>query len=131
MQIWGDGQQTVDLVHVDHVARCLAQACNPTDPFMGRDNTWDAGSGVETTVLEVAKSVGEITGSTIIELLPMRQGELPGTHICANYGGGVQTSPFHMDKRYTRNERFRQTVEHYKTPPLPQPDPQPVYLQQV
>lgn len=78
--IWGDGQQTVDLVHVEHVARCLVGAA----VLPGNGQTYDAGSGKERTVLEVADMVAAATGLRLeIEHLPMRKGEIAGTHLCA------------------------------------------------
>lgn len=69
--IWGDGQQTVDLIHVDHIARLLVDALD-----MGSDDTLDGGSGVPFTVNEVAEMVLDATGSKAgVEHLPMRRGE--------------------------------------------------------
>lgn len=71
--IWGDGQQTVDLIHVDTLARILVRAI-----AYGDDVTFDGGSGVAFTVNEIAKMVLEITGSTAgVEHLAMRRGEVP------------------------------------------------------
>jgi UDP-glucose 4-epimerase len=72
--VWGDGEQSVDLVHAQDVARMLLDACY----FGGNNEVFDAGTGVPVTVNEVARFVLEITGSTAgIEYLPMRIGEKP------------------------------------------------------
>lgn len=80
MPVWGNGQQTVDLVHVDHVAKCLIHAAL-------HNEGGDAGSGRELTVLEVARYVGIVTGHAVIEFLPMRPGELPNTRLHATEPG--------------------------------------------
>lgn len=80
--IWGDGEQTVDLIDVTQIARICVDATR-----FGDDVVFDAGSGVAFTVNEVAKFVNEITGSTAgVQHLPMRRGEEP-THIVAQRDG--------------------------------------------
>lgn len=73
LPIWGDGEQTMDLVHADDVGRMLVEAC-----AFGGDETFDAGTGVPVTVNELAEFVLEVTGSKAgVEHLPMRAGEVP------------------------------------------------------
>ncbi len=80
--VWGDGEQTVDLVHVDDVGRMLIDAAQHGD-----DNVFDAGTGHPVTVNHVADIVRRVTGSTAgIEYLPMRTGETP-TQIAASGDG--------------------------------------------
>lgn len=80
--IWGDGTQTVDLVHADDVARMLVDAASHGD-----DAVFDAGTGVAVTVNELADFVLTITESTAgVRYLPMRDGEIP-THIVAEGDG--------------------------------------------
>lgn len=80
--IWGDGTQTVDLVHVDDVARVLVQAIKCID-----NQTIDAGTGTALTVNQVADYVLKVTKSTGgVEHLGMRDGEVP-THIVATGEG--------------------------------------------
>lgn len=82
LPIWGDGEQTMDLVHSDDVARMLLAACEHGD-----DVTFDAGTGQAVTVNELAEYVLEVTGSTAdVEHLPMRTGETP-TRIVAQGEG--------------------------------------------
>lgn len=76
--IWGDGTQTVDLIHASDLGRMLADAIG-----FGDDSMFDGGTGVALTVNQVADMVLEITGSTAGKrYLPMRRGEQP-THIVA------------------------------------------------
>jgi UDP-glucose 4-epimerase len=126
IEIWGDGTQTVDLVHVDHVAHCLAHAAThgdisptrglastpmaptPTTYGVGRDQVWDAGTGQPMTVLEVAHMIGDITGHTQIRHMPMRDGETHQSHICAKDPGPFGYDTMTMD-------RMSETVLSYRT----------------
>lgn len=71
--IWGDGTQTVDLVHVDDLGRMLLDATN-----YGDGEVFDGGTGVPLTVNEIAEFVISETGSKAgVVHLPMRAGEQP------------------------------------------------------
>jgi len=106
MPIWGDGQQGVDMVHVDHIAEMLAQCAAPVSrgrsvignsqtvreskpqPFPDQNyycdgSTYDAGTGQHMTVLDVAMEIGKVTGSTKVQFLPMRKGEIPQEKLVA------------------------------------------------
>lgn len=81
--VWGDGEQTVDLIHADDLARMLVDAVT----CGGDDITFDGGTGVAMTVNDVARMVLDITGSEAgIDYLPMRDGELPTTIIAKGDG---------------------------------------------
>jgi len=103
--IWGDGEQTVDLVHVDQLARMLVDALDHGD-----DVTFDGGTGEAFSVNEVAKMVLQVTGSPAgVEYLPMRRGEIP-TQIVATGEGWER-----LDWRPRFDEqRFAETVEAYR-----------------
>ncbi len=80
--IWGDGTQSVDLIHTSALAHMLVDAVR-----FGDDDIFDGGTGQAFTVNEVADMVLVITGSTAgVEYLPMRRGETP-THIVAEGDG--------------------------------------------
>jgi UDP-glucose 4-epimerase len=71
--VYGDGEQTVDLIHAGDLARLLADAME-----WGDDCTIDGGTGLALTVNQIAGLVLDITGSKAgIEYLPMRTGEIP------------------------------------------------------
>jgi UDP-glucose 4-epimerase len=83
IQIWGDGTQTVDLIHADDVGRIL----NIATAF-GDDQIIDAGTGVAVTVNDVADFVNAYTGNPAgVVHLPMREGETPNTSIIARGEG--------------------------------------------
>ena len=71
--MWGDGEQTVDLVYVDDVARMLVDAID-----FGDDAIFDAGTGEACTVNFIAGFIASLCGSSAgVEHLPMRRGEVP------------------------------------------------------
>lgn len=83
IQIWGDGEQTVDLVHADEVGRMLIDAVR-----FGGGQTFDAGTGHAFTVNQVADMVCDLTGSTAPHrYLSMRPGEDAQTEIVARGRG--------------------------------------------
>lgn len=64
--IWGDGEQSVDLVYVKDIARMLCDALE-----FGNNETFDAGTGETMTVNEVANTILEMVESrSTIEYLP-------------------------------------------------------------
>lgn len=80
--IWGDGTQTVDLIHVDDIARILVKATKLTN-----NEVVDAGTGTALTVNQVADYVLRVTKSTGgVEHLPMRDGEQPTTIVAKGEG---------------------------------------------
>jgi len=103
--IWGDGTQTVDLVHVDDLGRMLVDAIGHGDNV-----TLDGGTGVALTVNEVAEFVIKVTGSQAgIDYRPMRRGEVP-TEIVATGQGWDR-----LDWRPQHDwDRVAEAVESYR-----------------
>jgi len=96
--IWGDGTQTVDLIHVDDLAALLVDALD-----CGDDRIIEGGSGVSMTVNDVAALTRMVTGSTVPdEHYPMRLGEDIHTHIVAVADGLFDVA------------KFAATVESYR-----------------
>lgn len=84
LQIWGDGEQTVDLIHVDDIARIFVSALENAP---GKDETIDAGTGVSFTVNQVAAMVIEFANSNSqLQHLPMRRGEIPTKIVATGEG---------------------------------------------
>lgn len=76
--IWGTGMAKVDLVKASDVGRMLVDAAH-----FHNDQVFDAGSGTEVTVNDIAEYVIKRTGSTAgIAYEPMRIGETP-TNVAA------------------------------------------------
>lgn len=83
IKIWGDGNQTVDLIHVDDIAYVFLDALKAP----GRDETIDAGTGSSMTVNQVAHFVLQVTGSKAgIDYRPMRRGEIPTAIVARGEG---------------------------------------------
>jgi UDP-glucose 4-epimerase len=71
--IYGDGGQTRDYVYVGDVVTAFLAAADT-----GRPGTWNVGTGIETSVLDLAAIIGEAAGRAIEpEFAPARPGELP------------------------------------------------------
>jgi UDP-glucose 4-epimerase len=70
--IYGDGQQTRDFVYVaDAVNACLAAVDRR------RPGIWNVGTGIEVSVLELARIIGTVAGRTVDPVFaPARPGEL-------------------------------------------------------
>lgn len=110
IEIWGDGEQTVDLVHADDIARMLIDAVR-----FGDGETFDAGTGYAMTVNQVAEFVAEAVedagGPSVgYQYLPMRAGEDPGTEIVAT-GRGWDLLGWHPVMDWNR---LRECIESYR-----------------
>lgn len=84
IQVYGDGDQIMDMIYVSDVADFLVDALwavDDNDPF---DVTIEAGTGADTTVLQIAEAVVRHLGTGTIEHLPLRAGETPGAVVKAD-----------------------------------------------
>lgn len=70
IEVYGDGQQVMDMIHAADVATALVDVLERGKP----GTVYEAGSGQPTTVLEIAQTVTDHCGGTITHL-PMRPGE--------------------------------------------------------
>jgi UDP-glucose 4-epimerase len=77
--IYGDGTQTRDYVYVgDAVAAFLAAA------DQGRPGIWNFGTGIESSVLDLARLIGEAAGRAVDpQFAPARPGELQRSALAA------------------------------------------------
>jgi len=70
--VFGDGTQTRDYVYVGDVVGAFLAAADRRRP-----GTWNIGTGVEVSVLDLARVIGEVTGLPVdYTLAPARPGEL-------------------------------------------------------
>lgn len=105
--VWGDGTQTVDLVHVDDVARILVAATQ-----WGENQIFDAGTGTPVSVNQVADFTIRVTKSGAgAEHLPMRDGERP-TRIVAQGEGWNLLPP--ATKPLFSWTRLADTIQWYR-----------------
>jgi nucleoside-diphosphate-sugar epimerase len=81
IQIYGDGRQTVDMLYVGDAARLTVDYLEAGYT----DRAVDCGTGVATTVLDVAGAVNQYFGNDAgVEFVPMRRGETPGSAVVAD-----------------------------------------------
>jgi len=79
LTIFGDGQQTRDYVHVADVASAIFRVATGPLPAPGgvNDRSFNIGTGVGTSVLDLARTLLDAAGATApIEFAPKRPGEL-------------------------------------------------------
>ena len=84
IEVYGEGDQVMDMIYVTDVAKVLVNTLDHLDRGAEFDSDIEAGTGRQTTVMDIAKTVqGEVeqqTGSTSpITNLPMRPGEPPSS----------------------------------------------------
>ena len=77
--IYGDGRQTRDFIYVSDVVEAFLAAAN-----CGMPGTWNIGTGVEVSVLDLAEIISEISGRPFDpEFAPSRAGELERSAVSA------------------------------------------------
>lgn len=115
IEVYGDGQQVMDMIYVTDVADILVDTLYRTIQEGSFDHVLEAGTGANTTVLEIAEAVIKETGSGSIVYLPLRPGETPGAIVKADPttltalhgpGGTRQFVPL--------SEGVHRTVEYYR-----------------
>lgn len=71
--VYGDGEQVMDMIHVRDVAEVMVRALFHDHGVY--DRHFDAGTGRETTVNDIAEAVIKAVGKGSIKHVPMRPGE--------------------------------------------------------
>lgn len=84
IEIYGDGNQVMDMVHVTDVARALIAAL--TEDHGQYVTPFEVGTGRRTTVNDIARAVIDVVGEGEIVHLPMRPGETPGVEVVGDPG---------------------------------------------
>lgn len=115
IQVYGDGNQIMDMIYVEDIATVLVEALMHTDLRGPLDEVIEAGTGERTTVLHIANTVIEAVGSGHIEHLPMRQGETPGAVVLADTEPMERLLSIHPKNFTTLDEGVRRTVDYYRT----------------
>lgn len=76
IEVYGDGLQVMDMIFVADVARVLVSALEYTHEHGAAPHVLEAGTGRDTTVLDIAHTVADAVGGNVpITHLPMRPGE--------------------------------------------------------
>lgn len=124
IEIYGDGTQVMDMIHVGDVAQCLVSvlenAMSLNRPLDGQNGTVvpEAGSGIDTTVNDIANLVNEevhgwYTNDTRQVLYtPMRPGEPEHSIVLGNPGTleGLDLRPFK-----SLNDGVAETVDYFRS----------------
>lgn len=110
IEIYGNGEQTMDLIHVDDVAKVF-YACL-THPF-GWDTmpVIEVGSGEEITVNDTVRMIINICRSkSSIFRLPMRRGEPPMVHVHADT---TQMKKLGIEPQTDHRKKMLQMIDYY------------------
>lgn len=114
--IYGDGEQVMDMIYVEDLAEILVRAL--TVDHRQYDKVFEAGSGVRTTVNDIAnevlKQVGDLSVTT--KHVPMRPGETPKVIVL---GDPRTLAPLYPDTQgiialYTLQAGVEKTIAWYK-----------------
>lgn len=116
IEVYGDGSQIMDMIHVRDVADTLVRALEHTELYGGIDTVLQAGTGRRTTVLDIAQTVIKQAGQGDIIHLPMRPGETPGAVVLADPRTLDMLSP---QPPTTLEEGIAETVAWYRDHWLP------------
>lgn len=107
IEVYGDGDQIMDMIYVGDVAKILLDVATGDD--VDYQKVYEAGTSRRTTVNWIATKVIEAVGSGSIKHIPMRPGEPPGSVVVgdpSNFYNDVALVPF--------EEGIKKTVEWYK-----------------
>lgn len=84
IEIYGDGNQIMDMIYVTDVADFLVDSLYATIERGPLPHPIEAGTGASTTVNEIAEAVVREVGQGRIDHLPLRDGESPGAVVKAD-----------------------------------------------
>jgi len=106
LEVFGDGEQTMDAIYVDDVVKALT-LCIEKSP----NKTVEIGSSEPIKVNDLAKKIIAMTnGKSEIAHKPMRKGETTSSHICAN---GNMEKLLGFKPRIKLEEGLKKTIEWY------------------
>jgi UDP-glucose 4-epimerase len=117
IEVYGDGQQIMDMIYVEDVAKALVAAWELTAAKGAQEQIFSAGSGVDTTVNQILDHVLFSTGSkSPVTHLPMRPGETPGAVVL---GDPITLEPlsqfgFDVSSMTPLNKGVELTVTYYR-----------------
>lgn len=80
--VYGNGEQIMDMIYVKDLAEILVRALLNNHGIY--DKIFEAGSGVKTSVKEIAEEVIRQVGSGTINFVPMRPGEIENSVVLAD-----------------------------------------------
>lgn len=112
ISIYGDGNQIMDMVYVGDVAQTLVAALEKTISNGVNGHVYEAGSGLDTTVNDIADVVKAITGSDSNHVYtPMRPGEPQHSIVLGDPSTlfGLELRPFK-----SLADGVQETVDYFK-----------------
>jgi len=111
--IWGNGEQTVDMIYIDDIAYLAVEAMSKKK--LTNQNVIEIGRGIEVTVNQLAKDILNLTksNSKIIHK-KMRSGETANTKLVANIEG-INNYIYENYQFYKYEEGLKNTIEYYKS----------------
>jgi len=120
--VYGDGKQIMDMIFVEDVADILIRALlldhnqYKFDPTQNEDNKvrFEAGTGRNTTVQEIAQMVIDIVGKGTIKNIPMRQGEPEGSIVVGNPDTLASLYDEKTPELTSLEDGLIPTIEYYK-----------------
>jgi len=118
IEVYGDGEQIMDMIYVEDVARILVTTLEFVDQGNMPQTTVEAGTGFSTTVNEIAAAVrneaAKVTGQVVgIEHLPMRPGETERSIVRAD-ATTLQQIGMSEDDLKSLDWGVRETVAYFK-----------------
>lgn len=112
IEIYGEGDQIMDMIYVEDVAEILVSALEQTESGEAIGKVFEAGTGRETTVNMIAEEVVRNIPDTEIVHLPMRPGEDEHAVVLGNPD---TLEPLGLDHMLTPLEDgVRVTVDYFK-----------------
>lgn len=119
IEVYGDGDQVMDMIHVRDVAGILTTMLSVTIKN-GHQPLIQAGTGRKTTVLEVAEAVLTATNSSsVINHLPMRPGEPASSVVLADTTTLTNQFPTLPEGLIPLEEGLAETADWYAKKWLP------------
>ena len=111
LEVYGDGEQIADMIHVNDLAKILVDAA--TKDHNVYDKVFEAGTGIKSTVNDIAKAIIEAIGNSDIQIIhtEMRPGETKGAVVL---GDPSTLAPLGERTFIDLKEGMKQTVEWYR-----------------
>ncbi len=106
--VYGDGSQIMDMIFVEDLAEILVRALLTDHDVY--DSAFEAGTGRETTVRQIAEEVIRQVGRGSLNFQPMRPGEPIGSKVIANTDTLAPLGPM---KITSLEEGIEKTVAYY------------------
>lgn len=117
IEIYGDGDQIMDMIYVEDVANVLVGSLEYTREFGAYPGVFEAGSGNKTTVNDIADMVIRGVGNGSKVHLPMRPGESVGAVVLGDPNTLEDLLEFDVSpKRFTPlDQGVEETVKYFRS----------------